>query len=180
MSPPQVFSFFHIRNGASPQLDNSQCSHTSFGKAWLFSFPLSITTDLELIVLIFFFICITSVSLSGALGTAKNLQITEHVMIWSSQRYSKANWTQPWQVCSQWPCFEGVEGLLQTQTFCKAISGLSGGKHVCTVTPQVTLQFYLATEDKLGNINVLCFHLACSMTLSVEKFTASLSSWDAS
>lgn len=181
MSPPQLFSLFQIRNGASPQLDTSQCSLTSSGKEWLFSFTLSITTDLELLVLIF--------SSSASL-------LCHCLVFWGQPRICKLLNTlwghgvhrdiqkpvghspeesalidpalKEWGVCFNLKHFMTV----------RAISSLSEGKHVCTVTPHVTLQFYLATEDKLGNVNVLCFHLACSMILRVKKFTASLASWD--
>lgn len=60
----KCLSFFRLEMEllTSPQLDTSQCSHTSSCKEWLFSFTLSIISDLELLVLIFS-IYITSVSL---------------------------------------------------------------------------------------------------------------------
>lgn len=181
MSPPQVFSPFQIRNGASPQLDTSQCSHTSSGKEWLFSFTLSITTDLKLLVLNFSssasLLCHCSVPwgqprICKLLNTLSGYGVHRDIQKPIGHSPDESALTDP--ALKEWGvCFNLKHPV-------RAISGFSEGKCVCKATPQVTLPFYLATEDKLGNINVLCFHLACSMILRVEKFTASLASWDAS
>lgn len=176
-----VFFRLEMELLTSPQLDTSQCSHTSSGKEWLFSSTLSITTDLELLVLTFS----SSTSLLchcpvpwGQPRICKLLNtLSGYSVYWDIEKPVGHSPDEPAltdPALKEWGvCFNLKHSV-------RAISGLSECKHVCTVTPHVILKFYLATEDKLGNVNVLHFHLACSMILRVEKFTASLASWEAS
>ena len=133
----------------SPQLNTSQCSHTSSCKEWLFPFTLSVTADLELLVLIFS-IYITSVSLpwKSPQGHPRICKITENIVkMWSCgvvQRYLKASWTQPSSDCSSWPCFEQAVGPFQPEIFydCESLLWpLWECECVCTVTSLVNIAF---------------------------------------
>lgn len=173
-----VFFRLEMELLVSLQLDTSQCSHISSGKEWLFSFTLSITTDLELLVLTF---------------SSSTSLLCQCPVPWGQPRiYTLLNTLSEYGVHRdiQKPIGHSPDEAALIDPALKAWGVSFNLKHsirtisdlwvwVCTVDPHATLQFYLATEDKLGNINVLCFHLACSMILRVKKFTASLASWDA-
>lgn len=65
----------------SPQLGTSQCSHTSSGKEWLFPFTLSITADLELLVLVFsIYIVFLSLPCKAFRNTQEFAKITEYTV----------------------------------------------------------------------------------------------------
>lgn len=165
----------------SPQLDTSQCSHTTFGKEWLFSFTLSITTAMELLVLIFSSSTSLLCQCPVLWGQPRICKLLNTLSGYGVHRYiQKPIGHSPGKAALIDTALKDWGVSFNLKHSIRPISDLSECKHVCTVTPHVTLQFYLATEDKLGNINILCFPLACSMILRVEKFTASLASWDAS
>lgn len=137
----------------TPQLDTSQSSHTSSDKEWSFCFTLSITTDMELLVLIFF-IYIISVSLvpwghpriCKLLNTLSGCGVHRDIQKPTGHSPDECALTDPalmeWGLCFNLKHFMTI----------RVIPGLSECKHVCTGTPHVTLWFYLATDDKLANM----------------------------
>lgn len=188
MSSSQVFSLFQIRNGASDLSSTGYFSVQShhLWQRMIILFHTQHYYSHGIACPDFFFIYITSVSVPSALGKNCKLlpRICKLLNTLSGYRVhrdiQKPIGHSPGKAALVDPALKDWGVSFNLKHSVRPISDLSECKHVCTVTPHVTLQFYLATEDKLGNINVLCFPLACSVILRVEKFTASLASWDAS